>query len=331
MKTTTTPSVVLSEQERSAGETIRQFAKENGSFISFIVLWLAAMLVVPNFASWDNNLLILKQSAIPVIACLGMTLVLIIGGIDLSMGYIVGLASCISGILIKTYGFPAPAAIGITLLMGLLLGGTNGIIIEKVKVPSFIATLGSGYIIYGMAQIISGGKVVNQLPKAFLAFGKTEFLLPMTVYISLLAVAVHYVLLHRTTFGRSLFALGLNRKASFLSGLRVGRYAMVTYAISGTLSALAGLLLTIRVNSAQPDMGGSGFTFEIITAAVIGGTSLFGGAGKIVSSVFGVFIIKMVENCINLLGVSHYLYEAFMGLIILAAIVFENIKNKALT
>ncbi|MDB5055619.1 MAG: ribose transporter permease [Bacilli bacterium] len=329
---TTNSSVISAVKQLDVLGSGRFFLRENGSFISFVGLWLIAMLTVPHFASLDNNLLIIKQSAIPIIACMGMTLVLIIGGIDLSIGFIVGFASILSGILVKTYGLPIPFAIGITVLTGLLIGSGNGIIIEKIKVPSFIATLGSGYIIYGLAQIISGGNVVNQLPKQFLAYGNTEvFLLPLSVYICLIIVCIHYILLHQTTFGRSLFSSGFNRNASLLSGIQVGKYTIFTYAISGTLASVVGILLTIRVNSAQPDMGGSSFTFEIITAAVIGGTSLFGGSGKILGSLFGVLIIKMIENCINLLGISHYMYQAFMGLIILIAIILENMKNRALT
>jgi ribose/xylose/arabinose/galactoside ABC-type transport system permease subunit len=327
----TSPTVYPPLQRSNGWTNVKDFAKDNGFLFIFLSLWILAASFVPNFLSLDNNVLILKQSAIPIIAAIGMTFVLIIGGIDLSVGYIVGFASMISGILIKTHGFPVPIVILLTLVIGILLGSANGWIVEKIKIPSFIATLGTGYIIFGLAQIISGGNVVNQLPKAFLAFGNAQVLgLPMSVYLSLLIIILFYLLLHKSTFGRALFALGLNRNASFLSGVKVGRYTVLVYTISGTLAAMVGLLLTVRVNSSQPDMGGSSFTFEIITAAVIGGTSLFGGAGKVLGSVFGVLIIKMVENCINLMGVSHYLYEAFMGLVILAAIIFENVKNKTL-
>jgi ribose transport system permease protein len=311
--------------------SIRNFIRTNGSLIMFFVLWLLASAFVPNFASVDNNLVILRNSAIPIIAAIGVTMILVIGGIDLSIGFIVGFCSIFVGMLIKIYHLPIPLSIAIALMAGVAFGLFNGMITEKLKVPSFITTLGSGYIIYGLAQIISGGNVINQLPEIFLALGKFElFNIQMMVYISLVIAIISYFILHKTTFGRSLVATGLNEKASLLSGVKTSRYKILAYMFGGTMAAIAGILLTIKVNSAQPDMGGSSFTFEVITAAIIGGTSLFGGVGTVVGSVFGVLIIKLVENCINLLGVSYYMYQAFMGLIILAAIIFENIKNKTL-
>jgi ribose/xylose/arabinose/galactoside ABC-type transport system permease subunit len=311
--------------------SLRNFVKESGSIIMFIMLWILASLFVPHFASVDNNLVILRNSAIPIIACIGITMVLVIGGIDLSIGFIVGFCSIFVGMLIMTYHLPISIAILLTLLLGGFFGYCNGMITQRLKVPSFITTLGTGFIIYGLAQIISGGNVINQLPESFLALGKSEiFGIQMVVYISIVIAIISYFILHKTIFGRSLFAMGMNSEASHLSGIKVAKYTVLTYLICGTLAAVAGILLTIKVNSGQPDMGGSSFTFEVITAVIVGGTSLFGGVGKITGSVFGVLVIKLVENCINLLGVSHYMYQAFIGLIILAAIILENIKNRTL-
>jgi ribose/xylose/arabinose/galactoside ABC-type transport system permease subunit len=312
-------------------EALRSFARQNGSFIIFAVLAIIASAAVPNFASPDNFVVIIKQSAIPVIACIGMTLVLMTGGIDLSMGYVVGFASITSGILAKTFNLPVPIVLAATLAIGALFGLANGCIIRFMRVPPFIATLGTGYIIYGLAQIVSAGSIVNRLPKAFLAVGRTDILgLPSAVYIAGGIAIVFYFVINRSVFGRRLRAFGFNPSAAALSGVPTGRINVSVYVISGILAALAGALFTIRVNAGQPNMGGGVFTFEAVTAAIVGGTSLFGGVGSIIGSLFGVFAIKIIENCINLLGVSYHLYLAVQGAIILIAIVFENAKNKAL-
>jgi ribose transport system permease protein len=289
------------------------------------------MIFVPRFAMVENALLIIKQAAIPVIACLGMTMVLMTGGIDLSLGYTVGLCSITAGILIKTAGFPVIPAVFITLAVGGIIGLFNGFVVQVIKVPAFIATLGTGYIIYGLAQIVSQGRDINRLPAPFLAMGRFEFLgINTTVAIALAVCLIMYYVIHLSTFGRGLSAFGYSAQASKLSGIPTARINMLVYVVCAVFASLAGILLTIRVNSAQPNMGGGNYTFEVITAAVVGGASLFGGAGTVIGSVFGVLIIKVIENCINLAGVSYYIYQAVQGLVILFAIIFENLKNRKL-
>lgn len=324
-------SSVQSESRMRIGALVRNFIKNRGSIVIFLVLWVFAAFFVKNFATFDNSLLIVKQSAIPIIACLGMTMVLITGGIDLSLGYTVGITSIFSEMLVKSWGVPVLPSVLLTILVGAALGFCNGYIIQKIKVPAFITTLGTGYIIYGIAQIVSRGNVVNRLPDDFKAIGATEILsLPSTVYIALLLAVICYFVLHKSVFGRTLMAFGFNERASFLSGIRTGKLNKSVYVIIGILAAVVGILMTIRVNCAQPNMGGGNFTFEVVTAVIVGGTSLFGGIGSVVGSVFGVLIIKMIENCINLMGVSYHLYQAVMGIVILGAIIFENIKNRAM-
>jgi ribose/xylose/arabinose/galactoside ABC-type transport system permease subunit len=298
------------------------------SFFIFAVLAVLATLCVRNFAARDNLVIILKQSAIPAVACIGMTMVLMTGGIDLSLGYIVGLASIIAGILAKTLLLPVPEVVLAVLLVGALIGLANGLITQYLRVPAFIATLGSGYVIYGLAQIVSQGSIVNRLPKGFLAIGRTDVLgLPSAVFIAAGVALGFHLLISRAIFGRQLRAFGFSPKAAALSGVPTARINVLVYAISGTLAALAGLLFTIRVNAAQPNMGGGVFTFEVVTAAIVGGTSLFGGIGSVAGSILGVLSIKIIENCINLLGVSYHLYLAVQGAIILVAIIVGNLTH----
>jgi ribose/xylose/arabinose/galactoside ABC-type transport system permease subunit len=295
----------------------------------FLALVVLASLFVKNFADVDNAAVILKQSAIPAIAVIGMTMVLMTGGIDLSLGYVVGLASIASGILANTWAWPAPAVLAAVLLLGLGLGLGNGLITQFMRVPAFIATLGTGYVFYGIAQIVSQGSNINRLPKDFLAIGRTPMLgLPSAVFLALGVAVVFHVLISRTIFGRQLEAFGLGARAAALSGVPNARINVTVYALCATLAALSGLLFTIRVNAAQPNMGGGAFTFEVVTGAIVGGASLFGGVGSVVKSILGVLSIKIIENCINLMGVNYNLYLAVQGVIILVAIVFGNLSNR---
>ena len=301
----------------------------NVALFIFLALVILACLFVKNFADPDNAVVILKQSAIPAIAVIGMTMVLMTGGIDLSLGYVVGLASIVSGIMANTWHWPAPAVLAAVLALGLIVGLCNGLITQYMRVPAFIATLGAGYVLYGLAQIISQGSIINRLPKGFLAIGRTPmFGLPSAVFLALGVAAVFHLIISRTIFGRQLKAFGFGARAAALSGVPCARINVSVYVICAALGALSGLLFTIRVNAAQPDMGGGVFTFEVVTAAIVGGTSLFGGVGSVANSVLGVLSIKIIENCINLMGVSYHLYLAVQGAIILVAIIFGNLTNR---
>lgn len=312
-------------------QKISGFVKNNGSVIIILLLVLFASVFVKNFFSLRNFALLLKQAAIPAIACIGMTIVLMTGGIDLSLGYMIGLSSISVGLLVKTYEVGIPLAILLTLLLGLLVGLFNGVCVQYIRVPAFITTLGTGYILLGVAQIISNGASINHMPDVFLALGKTKIgLLNTTVFISLAFCLAFYYVLHLSTYGRSLRAFGLSEPASRLSGCPTARLNVSVYMISATLASVAGILLTMDVNCAQPTMGGGDYTFQVITGAVLGGVSLYGGVGSIPGAVLGVISLKIINNCINLLNVPYYWGSAVLGIVILTAIIFENVKNRKL-
>ena len=305
--------------------------RNNGSVVIILLLVLFASVFVRNFFSARNFALIIKQAAIPAIACIGMTVVLMTGGIDLSLGYMIGLSSISIGLLVKTIGMNIPLAILLTLLLGAMVGLFNGICVQYIKVPAFITTLGTGYILLGIAQIISNGASINQMPDAFLALGKTKIgLLNTTVFISLGFCLIFYYLLHLSTYGRTLKAFGLSEPASRMSGCPTVRTNVSVYIISAMLASVAGILLTMDVNCAQPTMGGGEYTFQVITAAILGGASLYGGIGSVHGAVLGVISLKIINNCINLLNVPYYWGSAVLGIVILLAIIFENVKNKKL-
>ncbi len=329
-----------------------QFARDHGSVLIYAILFVAASLGIRNFPTAQNLLNVVKQAAVPAVACMGMMLVLTTGGIDLSLGYTLGLCSIALGLMACKAGMPAWQCIPLTLLLGALVGTLNGSIIQFLRVPAFIATLGSGYVLFGIAQIVGKGDAYMPLPADLQAFGTSRPLLPLFdllpdaarandllgrisklpsyVFISAAAVLVVYLLRHRTVYGRSLSAFGFNAKTARLSGIRTARLHVLTYALCSTLVALASVLLTIRVDCAQSNLGGANYTFEIVTSAVVGGTSLFGGVSSVVNSVFGVLITKTLENGINLLAVNYYLYQPAMGVVILLAIILESYKNRKL-
>lgn len=310
---------------RSAGSLLRSYTP-----ILYLVIFVTvAGLFVPNFASKANFLNILKQSAVPIIACVSMTFILITGNIDFSTGYIAGLVSICCGVMVKTLEFSPALTIILCLLIGAAVGACNGLLVTLAEIPSFIVTLGSSLILTGLAQFISQNTSYHSLPDNFRAFAKAQIGdLPVTIFYALIVVAIAWFVMHRSTYGRCLRSLGLNAQASRLAGIRGQAAIFSTFVISGFLTALCSILLTIRVNCAQPDMGGGNFSFEAITAAVIGGTSLMGGEVNIVCCVAGAIIIKCIESCINILNLNYYMYQAILGVVILAALVADGLKNR---
>lgn len=309
---------------------IGSFFLRNSSVLYLLIVGILAWIFVPRFGTLSNLTLILRQSAVPAIACAAMAFILVTCKVDLSTGYIVGLVSSVCGVMLINWSLNPYLAILLCLLLGAAIGAFNGALTAYVKVPAFISTLGSGLIVFGLAQIVGGNKAVNNLPKEFLAFGSTTiFGFPLMVYYAVLVVAVLHFVMHKTTFGRQLQSMGLNASACYMAGVRNESIEMVTFILSGVLSAFCSVLMTIRVNCSQPDMGGGTFSFEAVTAAVIGGTSLIGGKVNIIGCALGAIIIKIIENCINLLNINYYMYQAVLGAVILVALIVESLKSKS--
>lgn len=328
------------------------FAKNHGVILEYAIVFLIACVAVPNFFSVSAIFTMIKQAAVPCVAVMGMMLVLTTGGIDLSLANTVGLCSVVLGVLTVLNGWPAWLAILVTIAAGAAVGLMNGCIVQYLKVPAFIATLGSGYVIYGFAQIIGKGEQFNQLPEDLKAVGNTRvfnfiyealpeklqdidfiksFLrLPSYVWISVVVVLLMYFVRHKTVYGRNLSAFGFNAKTARLSGIKTNLLHVQTYMYCSMLVAVASVLLSIRAGCCQSNLGGLNYTFDIVTAAVVAGTSLFGGVSSVVNCVFGVFITKTLEVSINMLKVNYYLFKPCLGLVILIAIVLEAYKNRKL-
>ena len=327
----TTENHAAAIQKGPGKQSVRRFVKSYGNIIIFVAVWLYGMLFVQNFIGIDNGINIITQGSIAAICCIGMTFVLMTGGIDLSVGYLLGFCAYVFGFCSVTKGMPVILAVFITLLVGAFFGLVNGVLVQLLKIPAFIVTLGTGYIIYGIAQIFSNGSAITNLPQSVLAVGRSKILgLSSTVWIMRLVAVLCFFVPHKSTYGRALTSVGLNAAASGLSGINATFTTIMVYCACGTCSALGAVLMAARVNNCVCTMGGTDFTFTVITAAVLGGASLFGGIGSVWGSLLGVMTIFTIQNILGLLSVNYYMYVAVQSIIILAAIIFENVKNRVI-
>jgi ribose transport system permease protein len=300
-----------------------------GLLTLLVIMWIAAAIVVPRFAGGENLLNIVRQSSDLIVAAIGVMLVLLIGGIDLSIGSVYGLVSVVVVSAILTTGSPA-LAVGIALGAGAVVGIINGLVVHFARIPAFITTLGMFYIALAVAQLLSAGeslRVPSDSP--FQGLTNARILgIPVMILVALFVAVGMWVLLNHTTFGREIVAVGFNRQAARLSGISVARVVIACFAIAGTLAALGAIMSTTRIQTGEPSLGGFNTTFEVITAAVVGGTSLFGGRGNVLGVVVGALIIRTIGNCITLLNITPLLYQAVMGSLILVALVVEVTRTR---
>lgn len=313
----------------SITKRVSNFLKDNLAIIYFIVLTLVAVTVFPTFRTKANALSILRQAVIPVFGCVALNFILTTGNIDLSCGYLVGLVSITVGVMNRSGANPVLIVL-VGLLIGAAVGAFNGGLMVVFHIPSFIATLGSGYICYGFAQIVAQSKSIRNMHPALLAFGKAEVLPGITLMMvyALLAVVLAHLLLTKTTFGKSLINIGLNQQAAYMSGQKTDLTMVMSFVICSALVAFSAIMSTIRVNTGQADMGGPNYTFTAVTACVLGGTSLYGGKTNIFGGFFAVFVILELETMLTIMGVNNYIYKALQGVIILVAIVVQTLKDR---
>jgi ribose transport system permease protein len=302
-----------------------------GLLALLLIMWVLAWIFVPKFGSVDNIRNVLRQASDLGVAAIGILFVLLIGGIDLSVGALYGLSSVVLVTTMIQTG-SLPLALVAALGAGVLFGLFNGVLVQWVRIPAFITTLGGFYIAYALAQMISAGSMLS-MPADDLFVGLQTGLIVGIPYLVILAAAVAVVawlVLNHTTFGRSVVAVGYNRVTAGLSGVRVPAIVVTCFAICSGMAALAAVMLTSRVQIGVPTLGGFNATFETITAAVVGGTSLFGGRGTVVGVIIGAVIIRTINNCIILLNIPSQLYQAVMGAIIVIALVVDAARSRYL-
>ena len=301
----------------------RALLRQYGLMLSFILLCLALTLLSDRFLTPSNLLNVLRQATINGIISIGMTYVILTAGIDLSVGSILALSTVVAASLMQS-GQPVAVAVAGGLVLGTALGVINGLITAKARVPPFVVTLGMMTIGRGLALTYTGGRPVTGLPESFRFMG-AGFLgpVPMPIVIFLVVFAISYFVLTRTVTGEAIYALGDNPVAARLAGIRTSWVITLVYALSGFLSALAGLILVARLNSAQPTAG-LGFEFDAIAAVVVGGTSFAGGEGSLFGTLLGVLIIQVINNGLNLLNVSPLWEGVVKGVVIALALLLHR-------
>ncbi|HNS72842.1 MAG TPA: ribose ABC transporter permease [bacterium] len=304
-----------------------QHGRQFGTLIVLILLSAALWALSPHFMSLSNWLNIAQQTAINAIIAAGMTFVIISAGIDLSVGSILALSGVVMAGALQA-GVPVPLAILLCLAVGSLCGSANGLLIARGKLPPFIATLGMMSVARGAALIFSDGRPVSGFTPGFRVIANGEFLaIPVPVWIMAAVYLLAHLVLNRTTLGRYTYAIGGNEEATQLSGVNVRRYKTLVYSLAGLLSGLAAVLLTARLNSAQP-IAGINYELDAIAATVIGGTSLLGGEGHILGTLIGAFIMGVLRNGLNLLGVSSFVQQTVIGAVIIIAVLLDMAMKK---
>jgi len=290
-----------------------------GLFALCVLLWI----LTPHFLTVSNLVNVLEQTAINAVIAAGMTFVIISGGIDLSVGSLVALAGVVLATLLHA-GVPVPIAIAAALGIGFAFGLFNGAAITWGRLPPFIATLGMMSVARGCALLFTDGRPVSGFDPGFRSFATTRIAgIPAPVLVTIGVYLVAWFVLSKTRFGRYVYAIGGNEEATRLSGVNVRMHKMCVYGVSGLASAVAAVLLTSRLNSAQP-IAGMMYELDAIAATVIGGTSLMGGDGGLSGTLIGALIMGVLRNGLNLLGVSSFVQQIVIGLVIVFAVLVDN-------
>jgi len=299
-----------------------QRSRQIGTFAGLVALCLVLWAATPHFLTVSNLLNVLEQTSINAIVAVGMTYVIISGGIDLSVGSVLAVAGIALALALQG-GLPAPAAVILALATGTACGLANGLLITFGRLPPFIATLGMMSVARGIALMLAEGRPISGFSEGFRALATARVLIvPAPVLITAVVYVVAHFVLTRTVFGRATYAIGGNEEAARLSGVHVQFHKTAVYGVAGLMSAVAAILLTARLNSAQPTAG-TMYELDAIAATVIGGTSLLGGEGTLVGALIGALIMGVLRNGLNLLNVSSFFQQVVIGAVIIGAVLID--------
>lgn len=299
-------------------------------FITLIVLFVGLSLATPHFLTETNLASVVRQTAVINIMALGMTLIIIAGGIDLSVGAILAMGGLMGTMAMKN-GMPIGVGIAVGVLTGSVCGFTNGFLTTQLRINPFIVTLGTLGIVRGLTLIISNGLPVHEVPPGFSFLGEGNVLgVPFVLWILVVAAVLIHVILEHTRMGRYAFAIGSNPDAAFYAGIPVRFHTTAVYAIGGMLTGLAGMIEASRLMTGQPTAG-QGYELQAIAAVVIGGGSLRGGEGSVVGTLVGAFIMGLLSNGSDLLGISPYLQQAIIGAVIILAVTIDEVRKRRLS
>ncbi|MFM0501771.1 ABC transporter permease [Paraburkholderia caffeinilytica] len=288
--------------------------------VGLIVISAFMILATDNFLSVSNLQNIALQSSINGIIAVGMTAAILTGGVDLSVGAVVALSGTLCAGLMVRFGIPMLVAVLLGVMVGAVFGMFNGYCVAYLRMPPIIVTLATMGVARGLALIYTGGYPIDGLPDSFSFLGSGVLVgVKVPILIMLLTYGIAFVLLNMAPFGRYVYAIGGNEEATRLSGVRVSRYKLLVYALSGLTAAIAGIVQAARVTSGQPGVG-VGFELDAIAAVVMGGTSIAGGRGAIIGTLVGALLLGVLNNGLNIMGVSPYLQLIVKGGIVLLAI-----------
>lgn len=317
--------VKYNERSKLFDHGTRQFLQGWGLFIVFIFICLVFALLSPIFLKSSNLINVVRQVSVIGTAAVGMAILMISGGIDLSIGSQIAFSGLVVAIMLKQFNLPIPVAIVITLLTSILIGFVNSFLVTKIKIPPLIATLGMMSALRGLGYVITRGYPIYDFPTSFMVIGQGYIgPFPVPVLIMLFVFLAGFIVLTRTPLGRYFYSLGGNEEATRLSGIDLTKIRFIAYSICALLTGLAGLILLARINSAQPSVG-SGFELDVITAVVLGGVSISGGEGKMPNVLLGVLIIGVISNGLVLLNVHDYYQMVIKGLTLLLAVGIDKL------
>lgn len=306
---------------------IKETASKYKSLIGLVLLCAIITFVTPSFLSLSNITNVFTQVSVNAIIAVGMTFVILTGGIDLSVGSTLAISGALSASIIKSTG-SVTLAIIVAALVGIAIGLVNGLLISKDKLQAFIATLATMTIFRGATLVFTNGTPISKLPEKFVNIGNGKIgFMPIPVIITVIVSIIAIYVLSQTRFGRYLYALGGNEDSARLSGINTDKIKTLVYVVSGFASSIAGVIITSRIASASPNAGTS-FELDAIAAVVIGGTSLAGGEGKITGTLIGALIIGVLNNGLNLMNVSPFYQSIVKGLVILIAVLLDKKSRK---
>jgi len=300
--------------------------REIGVIVPMIVFTIFFAVNNPNFISGENIVNIMRNSSFVILSAVGMTFLLITGAFDLSVGAQIAFSGIITGLLLQS-GIPVSLSILAGIIVCMLVGMVSGFCCVKIKIPPFITGIGMSYIVKGIVLIARAGAPVQPLPKQFnnigqvMVFGK----IPLVIVIAAVAAIIGHIILKYTVYGRKLFAVGGNPETSRLAGISCSKIQFSAFVIVAFLTSMSGILTAARLTSAQPTAGSS-FELTVIAGCIIGGTSLFGGAGSVLGSVLGAIFMSMLTNGMTLVKVSPYWQQLVLGLIILLSVAFDRFR-----
>jgi ribose transport system permease protein len=303
-------------------------AREAGIFLVVIVIMVILSIATPNFFTASNLAIVARIIALNSIIAMGMTLVILLGGIDLSVGSVVALASVMVGFVMVKLQMPIWVSVLAGLLTGVIIGFLNGTLIVRTGVAPFIITLGMMGLARGLALVITKGSTISGLPEAYLALGQGYWgLIPYPVIIMVILAVIIHIMLSRTTFGRRIYFIGSNEDAALLSGINVNKIKIIVFSICSTLAAVEAVIETARMSTAQP-ASGVGYELTAIGAVIIGGASMSGGEGTILGTILGATLLGLITNGLIMLGVSAYWQQVFSGAIIILAVALDTLRRR---